>query len=87
MRWFEWESIEDFNVWHNAKIDELNLPALSINQATGEIDLTAQKTVAYTTPHQVSGKIIAMVEDHHTEGLTETDLRLPEPEFHVSSES
>jgi hypothetical protein len=79
MRWFEWDSIEDFNVWHNAKIDELNLPLASVNQATGEIDPTAQKTVAYTTPHEVENKIIAMVEDEHAQGLTETNLRLPEP--------
>jgi hypothetical protein len=79
MRWFEWGSEESFDAWHNAKIEELNLPQASINQASGEIDETAQRTISYTTPHFVENKIIAMVEDEHSQGLTETMLRLPEP--------
>jgi hypothetical protein len=83
--WYEWETEEAFDAWHESKIDELNLPAPSANQATGEIDTTAQKTLAYTTGHAVSGKVIAIVEDEHAAGLTKTELRLPEPEFHVEA--
>lgn len=83
--WYEWDNQGAFDTWHQAKIDELNLPQLSTNQATGEIDETAQKTLAYTTGHAVSGKIIAIVEDEHAAGLTKTELRLPEPEFHVEA--
>ena len=80
--WYEWETEEAFDAWHAAKIDELNLPAPSVNQATGKVDNKAQKTIAYTVGHQVEGKIIAIVENEHAAGLTLTDLRLPEPEFH-----
>ena len=77
--WYEWETQEDFDAWHNAKIEELNLPAPSINQATGKVNLFAQVTTAYTTPHIVDGKVIAIVDEEHSEGLTPTSLRLPEP--------
>ncbi len=77
--WYEWDSLQAFDLWHEAKIEELNLPEPSVNQATGEIDVTVQRTEAYTTPHEVEGKIIAIVEDEHAEGLIKTNLRLPEP--------
>ena len=79
--WYEWESFESFDIWHQLKIDESNLPQPSSNQQSGEIDLTAQRTNAYTTPHQVNGKIIALVEDEHAQGLIKTLLRLPEPHY------
>ena len=78
--WYEWETEEAFDTWHQDKIDELNLPQPSSNQATGEIDEAAQRTLAYTTGHAVSGKIIAIAEDEHAAGLTKTSLRLPEPD-------
>lgn len=76
--WYEWDDQQAFDVWHQAKIHELNLPQPSVNQATGEVDETAQRTVAYTIGHEVEGKIIAIVEDEHAQGLTKTELRLPE---------
>lgn len=78
--WYEWDSQESFDIWHEAKIQQLNLPQPSVNQATGQVDLNAQATVAYTIGHQVENKIIAMVEDEHAAGLTKTSLRLPEPD-------
>lgn len=79
--WYEWDSIEEFNAWHDALCVTLGYPLDSYNQATGEIDPEAAKTTAYTSPSFVAGKIIATVEDEHSEGLTLTELRLPtEPE-------
>ena len=81
--WYEWDSLESFNAWHDAICLSLGYPIYSINQLTGEIDLDAQATVAYTTPHEVDGKWIARVEAEYADGLTETALRLPEPEINV----
>lgn len=79
--WYEWESLEDFNAWHEALCVTLGYPLDSYNQATGEIDPTAAKTTAYTSHSIVDGKIIATVEDEYAENLVLTDLRLPtEPE-------
>jgi hypothetical protein len=74
--WYEWDSWEDFNTWHQIKIQELNLPKLSVNQATGEVAVNAQQTTAYTIGHEVENKIIAIVEDEQAEGLKKTVLRL-----------
>ncbi len=76
--WYEWDSQESFDAWHEVKINELNLPQPSVNQATGEIDLSVQATTSYTVGYEVDGKIIAIVEDEHAQGLTQTELRLPE---------
>lgn len=76
--WFEWDSWESFDSWHQAKIVELNLPQPSVNQSTGEVDESVQKTESYTVGYEVDGKIIAIVENEHADGLTITTLRLPE---------
>ena len=75
--WYEWESIKDFNSWHDALCVSLGYPLDSYNQATGEIDLEATKTTAYTSPSFVADKVIATVEEEHATGLTITELRLP----------
>jgi hypothetical protein len=81
--WYEWESLESFNAWHDALCLSLGYPIYSINQQTGEIDLNAQATVAYTSVYEINGKWIARVESDHADGLTETALRLPQPEINV----
>lgn len=75
--WYEWNSIEDFNVWHDALCVSLGYPLDSYNQATGEIDLEAAKTTAYTSVSFVADKVIGTVEDEYADGLTLTELRLP----------
>jgi hypothetical protein len=75
--WYEWDSIEDFNAWHDALCVSLGYPLDSYNQATGEIDPEAAKTTAYTSPSIVGEKVIATVEEEHAIGLTITELRLP----------
>ena len=74
--WYEWNTQQDFELWHNALCNQLGFPIVGRNQATGELDANAQQTVAYTKAFNVSGKWIAMVEDEYADGLTATHLRL-----------
>ena len=71
--WYEWDSLEDFNFWHEAKCTELNYPELDEN---GNL-----LTDAYTQSYLVEDKIIAFVEDEHSEGLTITELRIPKGKY------
>ena len=81
MNWYEWNTREDFDLWHNALCESLGYPLIGTNQATGEPDPTAQMTVAYTEAVEVEGKWISSVEDKYAEGLTVTQLRLPKPDL------
>jgi hypothetical protein len=74
--WYEWDDIQQFDTWHQAKIIELNLPNPSVNQATNEVNTKVQKTEVYTIAHEVDGKVIAIVEDEHSYGLRKTTLRI-----------
>jgi hypothetical protein len=67
--WYEWETLEDFNLWHIAKCLELGYPEISED---GSI-----LTSAYTQAYQVQSKVIAYVDIEHAQDLTETNLRLP----------
>lgn len=75
---YEWNSLNDFIVWHNQLKQQLNYPLENVNQATGLPNGTF--TENYTSPIEVSEKIIAVVEEQYSEGLTLTDLRVPKPE-------
>ena len=76
--WYEWDSADLFNVWHDALCLLLGYPLIGINQGTGLPDENAQKTTAYTIAHEVESKYIAWVALEYGEGLIPTDLRLPE---------
>jgi hypothetical protein len=80
MNWYEWNTIEDFNTWHNALCLELGYPIVSVNQLTGQPDYEAVQTTSYTNCFNVDGKVIANVEDQYADGLTLTELRLPKTE-------
>lgn len=80
MNWYEWNTQEEFDAWHNALCNQLGYPLISVNQLTGEPDYDAAKTTKYTSPLQVNNKIIATVEDQYASGLTLTQLRPPMPE-------
>lgn len=85
MNWYEWQTQEDFDTWHNALCKQLGYPITSINQATGKPDPTATKTTFYTNSYVIEGKIIADVADEYAEGLTLTNLRLPQRDFNELS--
>jgi hypothetical protein len=75
--WYEWDTIESFNLWHDAICVKLGYPLDSYNQETGEIDPDAMKTISYTGTWEREGKIIAKVEEEHSFGLNLTNLRPP----------
>lgn len=61
--WYEFNTIEDFNTWHEALCIELGIPD--------------GLTTAYTQAYEVEGKFIAYVQDQYSQGLQATELRLP----------
>ena len=63
-KFYEWESLDDFNTWHESIMALLGIPN--------------ETTLNYTTYREISGKIIATVENEHAQGLKETNLR---PDF------
>jgi len=77
MNWYEWDSLGDFNQWHDALCLTLGYPETPRNQLTGLLDESAQKTTAYTLAFEVKGKWIAEIENQYTDGLTITALRQP----------
>jgi hypothetical protein len=60
---YEWDTQEDFDNWHDVIMAEKNIPD--------------EVTFAYTLSIEVDGKVIATVESEDSEGLTLTDLRPP----------
>lgn len=75
---YEWDSIEAFNLWHNDLKLQLGYPLENTNQLTALPDGTFTDT--YTKPIKIGNKWIAVVEDTYADGLTLTDLRLPKPQ-------
>lgn len=80
MNWYEWNTLEEFDIWHNALCIQLGYPLVSVNQLTGEPDYDAAKTTKYTTALEINNKIIATVEEQYANGLTVSLLRPPIPE-------
>jgi len=81
MNWYKWNTLEDFNIWHDALCLTLGYPETGSNQLTGLLDESAQKTTAYTVALEVEGKWIAQVENKYSSNLIETNLRLKKPEL------
>ena len=76
---YEFDTLEAFDLWHDELKLQLGYPIENTNQATGLGDGTF--TESYTTPIQIDDKWIAVIEDIYADGLTLTDLRLPKPQF------
>lgn len=73
MKWYKWETIEEFNNWHDSLCVQLGYPLTPVNQLTGEPDLDAQKVTRYCDAKEYDGVFIANVEDEHADGLIEID--------------
>jgi hypothetical protein len=80
--WYEWESLEDFNSWHEAIKAELGLPRLSIDQRG---NLCSPMVEDYTNCNEVQNKFIAMVEDDYAQDLIVTQLRPPKVQSDIIS--
>ena len=78
-KWYEWNSLNEFNEWHERLKTKLNYPLIGFNQATGEPDANACLTTEYTGVSKVNDKFVGIVEDSEAEGLTPTDIRPPKP--------
>jgi hypothetical protein len=74
--WYEWNTENDFNTWHNDLCEQLGYPLIGASQLTGLPDENAQKTTEYTNVTEVEGMWIAWVDDIYSGGLTKTDLRI-----------
>lgn len=53
--WYTWTSRDAFDEWHNNVIAQLDLPRPSVNAKTGQLDPTAQPTIAYTAVTEIAG--------------------------------
>lgn len=62
-KFYEWDSQELFDAWHDQIMASKGIPN--------------ENTFAYTTSREVSGKVIATVEDDDAVDLVETKLRPP----------
>jgi hypothetical protein len=70
MAWYKFDSLNDFNAWHENIKEELGYPKISVDIEGDEIP-EATITDAYTQPFIVSNDDVrAMVEIDHSIGLT-----------------
>jgi hypothetical protein len=73
MAWVKWDSIENFNTWHDAIKAELGLPKLSVD-AEGNTIPDSLINENYTLPVIVANNDIrARVEDEYETGLEAAD--------------
>ena len=79
--WCEFDSLEEFNTWHDSLCVSLGYPIYGVNKLTGLTDYRVPPVTAYTEAHQVEDKWVCWVEEEYSSGLTETLLRLPEKTF------
>jgi hypothetical protein len=80
--WYEWNTKAQFDIWHSALCEQLGYPLTGINQSTGLPDENAQQTTDYTNAFKVEGKWIAWVDLIYSNGLVQTELRLPIRDIH-----
>lgn len=73
-QWYEWQSVEDFDIWHDTIKTELGLPRLSVDKNGNPCEPAIEN---YTQAIETEGKAIAMVEDEFATHLTSTNLRPP----------
>lgn len=77
--WYEWNTLEEFNTWHDNLCTIIGYPITAVNQATGLPDENAQKVVRYTEVIEVDNKWIAWVDDQYKLDLVPTQLRRKKP--------
>jgi hypothetical protein len=83
--WYRWSDLTAFDAWHTAACAELGIPHAGNNAATGELDIDAQWTTAYTEAVVVAvNDVRAVVEPQVAElvptGLGEPSDPPPEPD-------
>lgn len=83
--WYSWSAIASFDAWHETVKQLLGIPHPGYNTLTGEIDVNAQWTTAYTQSVVVAeNDVRAYVEDTVAElvpqGLGVLSESPPEPD-------
>jgi hypothetical protein len=63
MKFYSWETLEDFENWHTLVKSYLELPKAGINASTNLVDDSAQWTESYTSATKFKSKWIAPVEE------------------------
>jgi hypothetical protein len=70
--WYTWDSLESFNLWHEAKKAELSYPLISIGHdglANGQLE-TSEISIPLSVSHN---DYRALVDDFISDGLTLAD--------------
>lgn len=75
--WYRWDSFSGFEVWHADACMALGIPHPNHNAATGEIDLEAQWTTAYTNPVVVAEDDVRAFVDNSVAALVPDGLGVP----------
>jgi hypothetical protein len=73
--WHQWPDLEAFNAWHDTACAALGIPRPGRNAATGEVDVDAQWTTAYTLP--VVGEDVRAVVEPDVAALVPVGLGVP----------
>ena len=75
--WHQWTDLASFTVWHTAACAALGIPHAGFNAATGELDVDAQWTTAYTEPVVVAADDVRAVVEPQVAELVPTGLGVP----------
>jgi len=59
--WHQWADQQAFDAWHDNACAALGIPHAGFNAATGEPDVDAQWTTAYTQPFTVAADDVRAV--------------------------
>lgn len=77
VKWYKWDSVGSFNLWHEEIKTKLGLPRQSVD-SSGEVVSEGIITDSYTSGFVLSeSDIRAMVELEHSEGLTQSENPFP----------
>lgn len=75
--WHRWPDLEAFIAWHDAACNALGIPHPGRNAATGEVDVDAQWTTAYTDATVVADNDVRAVVEPHVDALVPDGLGVP----------
>ena len=77
LMWYGWSDLTAFDAWHTAACAELGIPHAGNNAATGELDIDAQWTTAYTEAVVVAVDDVRAVVEPQVAELVPTGLGEP----------
>jgi hypothetical protein len=75
--WYRWTDLTAFTVWHTAACAALGIPHAGNNAATGDLDVNAQWTTAYTEAVVVDADDVRAVVERQVAELVPTGLGEP----------